>query len=675
MDLGKLFGRLKIGTRVYAGFGLTLVLLIAVGAVGVLNLGKTGTALEKYDTISTNTVSGVGIERNFVGLRRNILAYTTSGNERALARARELGPALQKEMTALIDALIVAERKAQLQTVKPLVDQYVARIDEVAKLRGVREKAVAERMNPVGAKARAEITDIIKSVIADGDNEAAAVAGQVQEALMLARINALRFLVQPDQKLVETFKQQAATFDRAVTDLQGRLRNPERKRLAADAADLGRRYAQAFDEVAKATFELETMVNRTMADIADKVSVGLGDYVKAQREGLASINKETHAAVDQATTMMIVLAIAAVVLGLLIAFLIARSIVKPVVGLVEAMKKLATGDFSVVLPGLGRKDEVGQMAEAVEEFKIKAAEKAQREAEEKEEADRKLAAERKEAMLQLANAFEQAVGGIVETVSSASTELEAAAGTLTKTAETTQSLSATVAAASEEASTNVQSVASATNEMSSSVNEISRQVQESAKIANEAVKQAEKTDGRITELSQAASRIGDVVKLITAIAEQTNLLALNATIEAARAGEAGKGFAVVAQEVKALAAQTGKATGEIGSQISGMQAATQESVSAIKEIGGTIGRIAEIASTIAAAVEEQGAATQEIARNVQQAAQGTTQVASNITEVNRGAGETGSASSQVLSSAQSLAGESNRLKLEVAKFLTTVRSA
>ena len=196
-----------------------------------------------------------------------------------------------------------------------------------------------------------------------------------------------------------------------------------------------------------------------------------------------------------------------------------------------------------------------------------------------------------------------------------------------------------------------------------------------SRIANEAVQQAGKADTRIAELSQAASSIGDVVKLITDIAGQTNLLALNATIEAARAGEAGKGFAVVAQEVKALAAQTGKATEEIGTQISGMQAATQESVSAIKEIGGTITRVAEIAATIAAAIEEQGAATAEIARNVGEASQRTTQVATNIAEVNRGAGETGAASSKVLSSAQQLAGDSARLKAEVEQFLTTVRTA
>jgi methyl-accepting chemotaxis protein len=351
-----------------------------------------------------------------------------------------------------------------------------------------------------------------------------------------------------------------------------------------------------------------------------------------------------------------------------------RSITRPLATVTEAMKSLASGDTNVDVPHAERADEIGETAKAAQRFKdslirIDAMKAAQHEAE------ARAAAQRKADMHTLADGFEKAVGNIVDSVSSSATELEAAAGTLTHTAETTQQLAGVVASASEEASTNVQTVAAATDELSASVGEISRQVHESHKIAGEAVKQAEKTDARINQLSQAASRIGDVVKLITAIAEQTNLLALNATIEAARAGEAGRGFAVVASEVKSLANQTAKATEEIGSQIAGMQAATQDSVAAIKEIGATIGHISEIASTIAAAVEEQGAATKEISRNVQEAAKGTTEVAANIADVNRGAGETGSASTQVLSSAQALAGEGNRLKLEVDKFVAGVRAA
>ena len=348
---------------------------------------------------------------------------------------------------------------------------------------------------------------------------------------------------------------------------------------------------------------------------------------------------------------------------------------RPMRALSVSMDELAGGNFAVVLPGLGRKDELGAVAGAVEKFKVVSEQKAREEAEAKIKQDQIAAQQRKAEMVKLANSFEAAVGEIVETVSSASTELEASAGTLTATAERAQEVTTMVAAASEEASTNVQSVASATEELSSSVNEISRQVQESARMASEAVDQARTTNDRVSELSKAAARIGDVVELINTIAGQTNLLALNATIEAARAGEAGRGFAVVASEVKALAEQTAKATGEIGQQITGIQGATQESVGAIKEISGTIERLSEIASTIAAAVEEQGAATQEISRNVQQAAHGTQQVSSNITDVQRGASETGSASAQVLSAAQSLSSDSNRLKLEVGKFLDSVREA
>lgn len=414
--------------------------------------------------------------------------------------------------------------------------------------------------------------------------------------------------------------------------------------------------------------------NRLLVRVASPLFVS----AKQDLDHLVAIQvKEAKSEYDLAATYYataVFTAAIVLVLGLLIGGLLGmrtiRTIVRPLRVLSDALFNISLGkmDNRIVIE---RDDELGealgnlQVVQAVVRFN----------ANEVDAVQRKAATRRKAEMAGLAAEFENAVGGIIDTVSRASNDMESSAGAMSSTATRSQELATAVAAASEEASANVQSVASATEELSSSVNEISRQVQESARIANGAFDQAKATNEHVNDLSKAAATIGDVVELISTIAGQTNLLALNATIEAARAGEAGRGFAVVASEVKALAEQTAKATGEISQQVAAIQGATDKSVVAIKEITATIERLSGISSTIAAAVEEQGAATQEISRNVQQAAQGTQQVSANIVDVQRGSSETGSASSQVLSAAQSLSIESGRLKAEVDRFLSTVRAA
>jgi methyl-accepting chemotaxis protein len=491
------------------------------------------------------------------------------------------------------------------------------------------------------------------------------------------------FLSAADDAILEPYVQGDASLTAALQRVRLLTRdNAEQQtrleQLGTVIAELKKQYYEQQIAQAKspATRDIAiTMVQSGFGKLyTEKVRTLLQEVTKPEEELLAQRNAGLAEALKVSQIVVVigtgVLALLAIVLGVTLT----RAIARPTMQMTDAMRRLADGDTSVAVHGGDRKDEIGAMAAAVEVFRANAVERLQIEAERKQAETRAAAAHQAE-MHQLADEFEAAVGNIVNIVSTASRDLEGAAGKLAKTAETTQQLSGLVAKDSEDASSNVQSIAKATEELTSSVGEIARQVHESSRIANEAVAQAQKTDGRIAELSQAAQRIGDVVKLITAVAEQTNLLALNAAIEAARAGEAGRGFAVVAQEVKALAAQTAKATEEISGQIARMQTATAESVAAINDIGTTIDRVSDIASAITDAVVAQGALTQEIARNIQQAAEGTSRVAVNIGEVNKGATETGSASSKVLASAGDLSNEGRKLKFEVDRFLTTVRAA
>ena len=381
-----------------------------------------------------------------------------------------------------------------------------------------------------------------------------------------------------------------------------------------------------------------------------------------------------EAMLGRAIQTMAIAAVFAALVVLLLTMLIVRRVTGPLSSVTASLTAIANGKNDIEIDCHDRADEIGEIARTVAVFKSNSQER-QRLREQQATATAAAAEQRKAELRSFVDEFQASVGGMIDRVQTSASDFERVARQLTETARTTAALSGQSADASETASEHVRAAASASDELSSSISEIARRVEQSNGIAAEAVQQAAATDARITELSEAGNRIGDVVKLITSIAEQTNLLALNATIEAARAGDAGRGFAVVAQEVKSLAGQTAKATEEISSHIGNMQVATAESVEAIKAIGETIERISEIATAISAAVEQQHAATQNIATSVRAAAGGTADVAVNTRSAAQGAGKTGETSNALFASAQALSGESHRLKAEVEKFVDGVRAA
>jgi methyl-accepting chemotaxis protein len=695
--------------------GLRGRLFTAFGVVAALTVLASSSAIISYDNLGHSL--GAIAEKSLPEITRASRVVKAAGEVAAAAprllaatdlaereHALKILTGARQELTQTIGAL-AAEDAARLNKTADRIlvnlDRLTQSVTErqaiatsrdalVASVRKSHQK-LAEKLAPmaddagftltIGLQTAADKKDldlVQKTLAALADNELVSL-----QAILELRAESnlvLGILVEaadlPSADLLPPVKDRFTSTARHLAKAAAAFKDPETSKLVDDLVKTGQDGGNVFDLkqrefVAAKTGAGVVMENRVLAQEFEKEVASLGTRSEA---AAATAVRESEAEIRQGRIILICLALVSLATALVIGwYYVGRGVVRRLAGLQSSMKSIAAGDLDTAV-ATGGSDEIADMAGALQVFKGNMLESNRLRAE-RSEAEKQARAQRRTEMAKLADEFEAAVGEIVRTVSSASTELEASATTLTRTAEQTQQLSGRVEAASEEASSNVKSVAAATEEMTASIVEISRQVRESNRIAGEAVNQAVVTDARINELSKAALRIGDVVNLITTIAEQTNLLALNATIEAARAGESGRGFAVVAQEVKALAAQTASATNEISSQIAGMQVATQDSVLAIKQIGTTIGRISEIAAMIASSVDQQDGATQEIARNVEQAAQGTSEVATNIVDVNRGARETGSASAQVLSSAQSLSGESNRLRLEVGRFLDTVRAA
>jgi len=712
---------LKIGTRIFAGFGFLLAMLVAVGGLGINGMNDALVAFESGMVTQSNTVRIGKIDHDVMGMRRAIVSFLRTPTEAALKDFKDLQKIVIPGIEELVKTTRNPERKALAQEILAAQKAYDAAADKVIDANLRKENLSKSQMNVHGAKSRELVAVLAGDAVGEKDFESAADAGQVLDAMLTARVYAIRYLAGGDDEDRKNAVERTESYIKSLDQLPGQLKTPKQKTQAAEAKAAAVRYFEAF----KAAIDAATEANTVTAKELSPAGARLGKAVDSLRDNqVAWLQKSAEdrvAELSKTSTSSTIISVLAVVAGLVCAFLIARGITKPVAAMTGAMGRLANKDWSTDVPALDRGDEIGQMARAVQLFKdggienerlqkeaeearlrqqqqdeeqrrlkdeaTKAEERRQREAEEakrKADEDRRLEqdrlkveaeAQRKVEMQKLADQFEASVKVVVQTVSSSASEMQSSSTSMSSTAEETSRQATAVAAASEEASANVQTVASASEELSSTIQEITRQVAESTRMARSAVDQAKATGETVDGLAQAAAKIGDVVKLITDIASQTNLLALNATIEAARAGEAGKGFAVVASEVKSLANQTAKATDEIAQQIQSVQNATGEAVTAIQGIGKTIEQVSEIATTIASAMEQQGAATKEISRNVQQAAAGTQEVSKNIVSVTQASGEVGSAATQMNGAASELARQAETLSTEVDRFIQQVRAA
>jgi methyl-accepting chemotaxis protein len=668
---------MSVRTRILMGFLVVLALVLLVSGAAYVAFTRSSTHVRAF--VQQMEIRSVAqqLDREGLVLRGVATQYAELGDEAAANTARSGAAHLQQRLAAATAVAADAERHKRLADVSAALANYMDDFEHVAQLKAEQQKLIREGMDTAGLRfyalaSRIDTTDLS----AEG---AAAVDQSIRHAL-LAQLSANQMIGRRDPTFAARAKEQFRQLHAKLDELEGQLQDTSQrpsflqiKSNLRQLKALAPQYETDFERVVAINQEIDRLITGSMAEHGRRFADNLSAVVESATAAGARAETSTLRTAAAASRLLLGLSLGGLVAGTGIAWLLGGAIARPVKRMTEAMKRLADGDRSIVVPALERRDEIGQMAAAVQVFKENAVRIEELSTRHK-EGERQAAEERREALTKLADTFETQVGAVIEAVTAAATQLQTSAQSLADSAAKTSDQAANVTSAAGQASANTQTVASATEELTAAINEIAGQVKRSRTVAERANSEAVQTTELIQQLSDNVNGIGAIVALINSIAAQTNLLALNATIEAARAGEAGRGFAVVASEVKTLAGQTAKATDEIAHKITAVQNGTASAVKAITSIAQVNGEMSEISGSVASAVQQQSSATAEIARNIEQAAAGTQSVSRSIGAVELAARETGTAAGQINGAARDLSGQADRLKRELEQFLNGVRA-
>ncbi len=672
-----LLNQWKISSKITLGFVCVVMILAGTALSSYFSLNTITASMSEYFVIADYRRNTGVANVDFISFHDKVGNFVVTGDEKQAAAASELKSALSDDFDKLKKSAVDPQFQELIGQTVTKFATYTRLIDTAFALKREQLALMAKSLDPTGLKFRPAFADLYALIDKTGDFALRATAAEALEHIMRIRLNANKLISrgEKDDNAQQRLDDSYGIFlklTNTVTDTADG--NREIGQMVGNIQQMAETYRGAATSSIKISSDLQKLLHGEL----ERASEAMHEVLRSIRQRAVEqgdlIENRSKEVLAQASTLNIAFSVAGILAGLVLSWFIGRGISNPIIVTTDAMRRLASGDRHIEIPGVGRGDEIGAMAEALNVFKENLIE-TERLRQSQEDQKRQAEIARKSELNTLAENFERAVGGIVQNVASGATQLTDAAKTMTQEAEETKAQSAICAHASGTASANVQSVAAATEQLSYSIREIGDQVHRSQKIATDAAVEADNMNGRVRELAEGAERIGSIIDVINQIAAQTNMLALNATIEAARAGEAGRGFAVVAQEVKALAEQTAKATTEIGVQISSIQDSTKNAAGFIASIARTTQEVSSIAVAIASAVEEQSSATKEIARNVQEASRGTKDVTTNIENVSRSSQASGAAASQIFSAATDLSHQSETLRNEVREFLRTVRTA